>query len=302
MDMRYKNIYGRILSWQVLLVAVVVAAYAGGLHADDSFMANTPQQAGVSSSTQDSKSVKPSPHGLSGQSPSNDEEISSKKITPSDIQKNKKSNTAPVLSQESNIGSGVVLDQWENRTLARANRPVASGGSSQSTKEKESSNNISVWRSMGSLIVVLALIVGISFIFKRFVPSANRFSKDSGLEVLVRCGVGPKQSLCLVKMGPRLVLIGLSPNHMASLDVVTDDEDVAAILGRVETASPDSITNSFGKYFRQESGQFTESPNEPSEPYEKDDLAEVRQIHLARRELSSLLDKVKGLARLKDRF
>lgn len=302
MDVRYKNSYSRILSRQVLFVAVVIAVCGGDLQAEDSFIANTPQGDNAFSSSRASQQVQPPPHGLSDQSTSNNEEISVINSVPSDLQKNKMGEAALALSQEIKTRSGDVPDQWGNRTLVRDTHSVAPKDSSQSDKTKKSSGAISGWRSMLSLMVVLGLIVGISYIFKRFMPSVNRFSKDSGLEVLARCGVGPKQSLCLVKMGPRLVLIGLSPNHMAALDVVNNDEDVAMILGRVETASPDSISNSFGKHFRQESGQFSEKPSEQSDSYEKDDLAEVRQIHLARRELSSLLDKVKGLARLKDRF
>jgi len=169
-------------------------------------------------------------------------------------------------------------------------------------KPSKYSGGLSIWRSMLSLVLVLLLIVGGSFLLRRFMPSTNRFSKNSGLEVLARCAIGAKQSICLVKMGPRLVLIGLSPNHMAALDVVNDPEDIAMILGRIEASVPDSISRSFGQYFRQESGQFNEKSDEQPPTLEKDDLAEVRQVHLARHELSGLLEKVKGLTRLRGRY
>jgi flagellar biogenesis protein FliO len=279
MDKCYEKFSDNMRLRRILCAAAILLFNSTGLLAENSLFANAPQSSDNALSSTSSKSLTI----VSDQTPLIDEKISIK--------------NSPSLSLQQNTSS-----QWDKQTLSRPKQTASGDTSTPLEKPSSYSGSLSVWRSMVSLLLVLLLIVGGSFLLRRFMPSANRFSKDSGLEILTRCAVGPKQSICLVKMGPRLVLVGLSPNHMAALDVVKGQEDIATILGQVETSAPESISSSFGKYFRQESVQFEEQAEEQSLDHPKDELDEVRQVHLARSELSGLLDKVKGLTRLRGRY
>ena len=160
-----------------------------------------------------------------------------------------------------------------------------------------------IWRTALSLVLVLALIVGGSYWLRRFSPRGKAFSHAGGIEIIARNHVNPKQSMCLVKVGPRLVLVGLSPNHMASLDVIDDPDEVSQLLGHVETDRPNSISNTFGKLFHRESKHYKPEDGENQElELDSQEEEERKPYFQARGELAGLLNKVKGLRRLGGRF
>ena len=164
----------------------------------------------------------------------------------------------------------------------------------------------SFWRPFLSLLAVLALIVLCAWLFRRFSPSSQHGRTNSAIEIIARSAISPKQSVCLIRLGRRLLLVGLSPNHMANLSAVDDPEEIALIMGEMEKQMPNSISKTFDKLFHRETQQY-DDPFGRTEQTLQDDATEVleyeqdepRQWRNTRRELSSLLSKVKGLARLR---
>lgn len=159
----------------------------------------------------------------------------------------------------------------------------------------------SLWRPLLSLMVVLALIVAGTYLFRRFQGANARAGIGGGIEVLARNGIGPKQSLCLVKFGERLLLIGLGPNYMTALDTVEDPSDVARIMGLLEKQTPHSITNTFSRLFQHEARQYDpqQTPSDQTDYQYENDPADP--WYQAKGELNTLLDKVKGLTRIRPR-
>jgi len=157
----------------------------------------------------------------------------------------------------------------------------------------------SLWQTAGSLLIVLALIIAAAYLFRRYLLGSQRKFIPSGMEIIARNNINPKQSLCLVKLGGRLILLGLSPNHMALLHTIDDPEEVAQLIGRLQENKPGSITNSFGKLFHRESDIYQDDVS----PAEQDNYRNGKNPswHQARGELSALLDKVKGLSRIRFR-
>ena len=164
----------------------------------------------------------------------------------------------------------------------------------------------SFWRPFLSLLAVLALIVLCAWLFRRFFPGSQHGRTNSAIEIIARSAISPKQSVCLIRLGRRLLLVGLSPNHMANLSVVNDPEEIALIMGEMEKQMPNSISKTFDKLFHRETQQYNDLPGRTEQSlrdgdtevleYEQD---EPRQWRHTRHELSSLLSKVKGLARLR---
>ena len=157
----------------------------------------------------------------------------------------------------------------------------------------------SPWKSLLVLLVVLALIVSATLFLRRSSFFAQRRSSHAGVRILARSSISPKQSLCLVKLGETILLLGLSPNHMAMLHTVEDPDEIAGLLGTLEQHKHDSITNSFSRMFRHEANSYDDV--EPANDYEGVIGDRDGQWSRARGELTSLLDKVKGLARMKSR-
>ena len=199
-------------------------------------------------------------------------------------------------------GQNTAADQnsIENQLIGQQ-RPSGVGHPSSAATEPAATSVLSPWRSLMSLVIVIAVILAGTYCFKRFVPTGRRMSNQGGLEIVARNAINPKQSLCLVKMGPRLLLVGLSPNHIASLDVIDDPDDIAQMMANIHGHTHLSNTSTFGKLFGHEANYFEDKEtttdlielelrNGPNPPFNQ-----------VRTELAGLLEKVKGLTRLRSR-
>jgi len=162
---------------------------------------------------------------------------------------------------------------------------------------------VSTWRTVLSLILVLVLIVLAAWLYRRFAMGSRSGRINSAIEIITRTTISSKQSVCLVRLDRRLVLVGLSPNHMTSLLVLDDPEDIGRLMGLVEKQSPHSISNSFDKLFHRQARDYNLSSDVTEEELDTQvfDYQDQTsgQWSYARRELSGLLNKVKGLARLR---
>jgi flagellar biogenesis protein FliO len=103
--------------------------------------------------------------------------------------------------------------------------PVVAGRSAQSS--------YSMARTLGALAGVVGLIVLLAWGYRAMTGGRlNLLSKPRRpglIELVSKTSLSARQSLCLVRVGPRLVLIGQSPENLRTLDVI-DDADLAARL------------------------------------------------------------------------
>ena len=153
-----------------------------------------------------------------------------------------------------------------------------------------------LWRAIISLTLVLALIIAGTYALRYLKIKANRIGRSPGLEIVARTAINTKQSVCLIELGPRLLVVGVSPGHIAALDKIDDPDQIARITGRAATAQPGSISKDFANVFQGESDQY-DKPENLQQPPERAS-AEESQFGPTHNELNSLLDKVKGLRRL----
>jgi len=208
-------------------------------------------------------------------------------------------NASPKVSEEKD-NSAEIVSPWENQVLGQ--RPEKTD--TLPAKELNQSPLPSPWKTFLSLLIVLALIVGVTYLFKRFCLNSNRSSMPAGVEILARSSMNPKQSLCLVQLGNRLVLLGQSPSHISSLQTIDDPDEIAQILGQLEQKKTLSITNTFGKLFHREKELYENDENSAMSldiEDNQDQNQPTQQWCQAKGELSSLLDKVKGLSKIRFR-
>jgi len=216
-----------------------------------------------------------------------------------DIQENA---VLPEKENQSAESAGAASESLNSLTEAEKNK-IIPGRQSKTGDSQISAGNtnqgMSPWRTFGSLLIVLALIIAVTYIFRRLALGGRGGLAPSGVEVLARNSINPKQSLCLVKLGPRVLLLGLSPNQMTALHTIEDPDEVAEVVGGLEKNRPQSITNTFGKLLHRESQSYDEEDADQDESNMPDDQSQ--QWYQAKGELTSLLDKVKGLARMRFR-
>lgn len=147
-----------------------------------------------------------------------------------------------------------------------------------------------VWRFQDvlPLVAVVGVILAAAVLIKRFLPARVLMNGGGVLEVVTRLAVSPKQQLILVRLGRRLVLLGLSAERMSSLETIDDPDQVATLLGELNAAQPDSMTRAFEESFARESRVYTatdDSPEADAHGQVRTLLAKVRRM-AGRREVA----------------
>jgi len=90
---------------------------------------------------------------------------------------------------------------------------------------------------LGALTLVLVLIVAVYWLVRRYLPAAR--AGDSGvLRVVARTGLTPKQSLMLIRLPRRFVLVAVSQNRVDTLCAIDNEEEVADLFARVHAPVP----------------------------------------------------------------
>jgi flagellar biogenesis protein FliO len=93
-------------------------------------------------------------------------------------------------------------------------------------------------RVIGALAAVLGLLMLLRLFLKRASGALAGGGRPSGvLEILARYPIARGQSLQLMKIGRRILLVHQSGTSMSTLTEVTDGEEVAALLARMEAGA-----------------------------------------------------------------
>jgi flagellar biosynthetic protein FliO len=117
----------------------------------------------------------------------------------------------------------------------------------------------SAWmRSTLSLTGVVALILVLAYVSKKF-NFASRGRRVGMIQVLSRVNLSSRQSLCLVRYGPRAVLLGITNDRINALDVVSDPELTADLAGDALRGASERATDEFRRRLTAESSAYSES-------------------------------------------
>ena len=170
--------------------------------------------------------------------------------------------------------------------LRNSPAPPASGGTRDATGEA------SAWiRTTGALVAVVGLIVLLAWGYRKAagLPAGLSRSRNLGLiEVVSRTALSPRTSLWLVRIGPRLVLLGGGADGLRALDVISDQGVVASLLGEAAQRRSDSSTAAFSHTLADESKHY-------SEP-EADAGAGEPRLDAVRKKLAQTLERLQGAA------
>lgn len=105
---------------------------------------------------------------------------------------------------------------------------------------------------IGALGIVLALMGVVYFGLKRWAPSMRLH--DGGLvRIVSRTVVGPRQSVVLLCVGRRMVLVGVSPDRMDCVCEIADAEEVAALASQ---AAVSEGRGPFSSWLDREAAQY----------------------------------------------
>jgi flagellar biogenesis protein FliO len=182
-------------------------------------------------------------------------------------------------------------DNPENHPIG-GTRTAARSASSSEKPVKD--NSTSLWGVVAPLAAVL-LVLGLLFwAVKKYLPGMRRLGGSGTMKVMARTHLSPRQSIALVRVGRRLILIGQSADSLESLGSIDDAEEVSELLGQCESGKPQSATASFQKVFNRMDKEFAAAEATTETPPETTGADE--EMGRVRSELESLTRKVREVA------
>ncbi|MDR1612108.1 MAG: flagellar biosynthetic protein FliO [Planctomycetota bacterium] len=107
----------------------------------------------------------------------------------------------------------------------------------------------SVFSVLFYVFVICGLFTLVLWALKRYVPGHRQLFTHPALEVLGRSHLDPRRYVSLLRVGRRIVVIGVSPEGLSPLSEITDGGEIAEIL---EVARPKAEMglNLFQKLFQ----------------------------------------------------
>jgi len=135
---------------------------------------------------------------------------------------------------------------------------------------------------------LLAVLCGIGLLFwalRKYLPGMRRLTGSQAVEVLARTYVAPRQSIAVVKVGRRILIVGQSSDALSPLGSVSDPEEVSELVGLCASAAPRSASASFRKIFQRMDKEYDAA--DEGGPSDDDDLRRARS------ELDELTEKVR---------
>ncbi|MGB9623526.1 MAG: flagellar biosynthetic protein FliO [Phycisphaerae bacterium] len=191
-------------------------------------------------------------------------------------------------------------DRPVERRGGRVSRPADGAGSvtAGGTAGAASSGWFGRVQGLWPLAVVLALIGALALLAKRILP--NRWQGGPGargmVEILGRQHLSARQSVALLRVGRRVVVIGMTPDKLTHLGTITDPDEVAELVGRSVSLRNGSLSRTFQQEVLREAAAY-----EPSDHADRSAEAaglpteRAAAYVTARQQLRGLLSKVRSL-------
>lgn len=161
-------------------------------------------------------------------------------------------------SHQNTVPSGTVGVQPSAYHSVNPSKPASTGialkapGEAGENGVPKPSNSLgSVLSVVVSLGFVLALFLGLAWVFRKTQPRSLARLPTEVVQVLGRSNLAPRQQMYVVRFGSRLLLISQQPGHTQTLCEITDDEEVDRLAGFCESNSPTSVSQSFTEVVRQ---------------------------------------------------
>ena len=89
---------------------------------------------------------------------------------------------------------------------------------------------------LGSLAIVLGLIALVYWLMRRWVPSL-RPTDGGGMRIVSRSSLSPRQTLSMVQIGRRFVVVAVSPNRVDMVCEIVDPQEVAELTSHLGPAA-----------------------------------------------------------------
>lgn len=175
----------------------------------------------------------------------------------------------------------VPLDRTPIAVSSRRERSPESDNASVPSASRGGS--ITWWTTTGvGLAAVLAVLFIGSRLIRRVVPGGFIGEAAGPVHLLYRTYLTPKHSVCLVKCGDRILLVGISGERMQTLSEIHDPEEMDYLRGQLMQVRPRSASEAFrdvamGRPVGDNAPEVAGTRGRPSTPTFADRLSQLRE-------------------------
>ncbi|MCC8190901.1 MAG: flagellar biosynthetic protein FliO [Planctomycetes bacterium] len=118
---------------------------------------------------------------------------------------------------------------------AYEHRPLTFAGDARREARGDGARLPSVWPALG-LVTFIGLAFALAMLLiKKFLPGHRHLFSHPAMEILGRTHIDQRRYVSLLRVGRRIVVVGVSPDEMRTLSEIADEEEVTDIL---EVARP----------------------------------------------------------------
>lgn len=142
-----------------------------------------------------------------------------------------------------------------NRPAARSSTPGP-----KNARSGPSSAANGWWGTLGGLTAVLALVFLTAKVIRKSMPAATQSLPAEVVQVLGRKALDYRNTIHLVRLGSKLLVLGSSQEGLAPLSEITDPVEVDYLAGLCKREPAASLSEGFHQLFRKFQG-----PPEPEE-------------------------------------
>jgi flagellar biosynthetic protein FliO len=157
----------------------------------------------------------------------------------------------------------------------------------------EGSGSWDTIRVFVALLIVLAAIYLCKWLMRRIMGLPSASSSEQLVKVLSRTNISPKQSVVVLQVGQRVLVVADSGQQMSTLCEITDAEEIRAFTGGPVPAKAPFESVLRREMSRQDGDEDSDAPA-ASEP--QAEAITGGGLSPTRREVHSLLEKVRGLS------
>lgn len=139
----------------------------------------------------------------------------------------------PIHSAAGNVDLRPVSEQPVRREgvrkLTKPSRDAAPDAAADSERKPRSTG--SIWSVGGPLLLILAAVFGTAFLWRKHGPGVTPGLPRDAVDPLGRRAIDARQSLLLVRIGSRILVLGSSPAGLQTLSEITDPVEVDLLAG-----------------------------------------------------------------------
>jgi flagellar biogenesis protein FliO len=168
--------------------------------------------------------------------------------------------------------------------------PAVGVDGSQSPQTPQNSMDFDSGRVALALIGVIGLILLLRYMSKQIFPSVITGGRTRTVTVLARCPLAPRQQVVLIQVGRRIIVAADCASQLSSLCQITDPDEVAALVGQIQSDRAAPIGSPFTAWFNRAAEAFGAEAAAAEDPAEPVPAAESEEI-------GKLTERVRGLAR-----